>query len=86
MQVIWIIGVHIPQKSEKIEEVQHLLTKFGCSIRTRLGLNNPSGNEGIDGGIILLELTGDENEFIKLEKALLEIAGLEVKKMIFKQV
>ncbi|MEI6454843.1 MAG: hypothetical protein WCO93_01020 [bacterium] len=86
MQSIWIIGIHIPQRSEKIDEVQHLLTKFGCSIRTRVGLNNPSGNEPIKGGIILLELTGDEAEFIKLEKALLGIAGLEVKNMIFKQV
>jgi hypothetical protein len=35
-------------------------------------------------GLILLELTGDVNEFMKLETALLAIEGLDVKKMVFR--
>jgi hypothetical protein len=33
--------------------------------------------------MILLELTGDPKEYIKLENELLKIDGLEVKKMVF---
>lgn len=85
MKELWIIGIHIPERSEKIEDVQNVLTKFGCSIRTRLGLNKPVEGDGTWGGTILLELTGDHAEFRKLERTLKAIPGLEVKKMVFKQ-
>jgi len=85
MQDIWILGVYIPDRSQKIEEVQNLLTKFGCTIKTRLGLHELNDDICSKGGIILLELTGEVNEFRKLEKELLNIEGLTVKKMIFKQ-
>jgi hypothetical protein len=85
MKETWIIGIHIPAKSERIEEVQKVLTKFGCSIRTRLGLHDTGRPEGEQGGIILLELTGDPVEFKKLERALRAIPGQEIKKMVFTQ-
>jgi len=85
MKELWIIGIHIPERSEKIEDVQNILTKFGCSIRTRLGLHKPVEGNGTRGGTILLELTGNPAEFRKLERSLKEIPDLEVKKMIFKQ-
>jgi len=85
MQDIWILGIHIPDRSQKIGEIQSLLTKFGCSIRTRLGLHEVDDYKCSGGGIILLELTGEVTEFKKLEKEILKIEGLTVKKMIFKQ-
>ena len=80
---IWILGVQIPERSNIVSEVQRTLTKFGCTIKTRLGLHEVSGGSGSPGGLILLELTGDPEEYRKLENALLNIEGLQVRKMVF---
>ena len=76
-----ILGILISNRTTEISRVQDTLTKFGCSIRTRLGLHDVE--DGSRGGIILLELTGDPEEFLKLQNELLAIDGVEVKKMVF---
>lgn len=87
MKEIWILGIHVKNRMGTISIIQPILTKFGCMINTRLGLNNfDETNENWNGsGLILLELTGDQNEYIKLENELLKLDGIEVKKMIFSQ-
>jgi hypothetical protein len=82
---IWIIGIHISDRVKNAELIQPILTKFGCTIRTRLGLHNVAEEFSSPTGTILLELTGDPNEFIKLENELLKIEGLGVKKMVFQE-
>jgi hypothetical protein len=82
---IWILGIHLSDRTGEAEKVQAILTKFGCSIKTRLGLHQVQDEFCSKAGLILLELTGDVNEFMKLETALLEIEGLEVKKMVFRE-
>jgi len=84
MQDIWILGIYIPDRSQEAEDVQSLLTKFGCSIKTRLGLHEMNEDKCSKGGIILLELTGEITEFRKLKKELSKIEGLIIRKMIFK--
>jgi hypothetical protein len=81
----WILGIYITDRMNEAPRVQSILTKFGCSIKTRLGLHEVTGSYCDTGGLMLLELTGDTNECMKLEKELLKIDGLEVKKMIFTQ-
>jgi hypothetical protein len=83
MKETWIIGIHVTDRDSKTPLVQNVLTKFGCSIRTRLGLHEVTENYCAGSGLILLELTGDVNEFPKLESELMKIGGIEVKKMIF---
>ena len=83
MKEIWILGIHITDRVKKIEDVQPILTKFGCTIKTRLGLHEVSNGFCSSSGLILIELTGSREEFIKLENELLAVDGLEVKKMIF---
>jgi hypothetical protein len=83
MKEIWILGIHVTDRLNKINNVQSILTKFGCSIKTRLGLHEIENEVYSPTGIILLELIGDRNEFVKLENELLKIEGIEVKKMIF---
>jgi hypothetical protein len=79
----WVIGIHITNREHDSLRVQHTLTKFGCSIRTRFGINEDK-ESGISGhGLILLELSGDPSEFIKLVEELQKIKGIEVKKMVF---
>jgi len=83
MKKIVILGLHITDRVKEAHKVQEVLTKFGCSVKTRLGLNDIQENESNSNGIILLELTGSTEEMTKLEIELLKIIGLEVQKMIF---
>lgn len=83
MKESWILGVHITDRLAETSTVQSILTKFGCTIKTRLGLHEVNDDYCSSTGLILLELTGNTEEFYKLENELLKIDGLEVKKMVF---
>ena len=85
MKEIWVLGINITDRVGTVALVQNVLAKFGCSIRTRLGLHNTDTFACAGTGLILLELYGDPLEFYKLENELLMIAGIEVRKMVFKQ-
>jgi hypothetical protein len=76
-----VIGIAINDPQSKSTLLQETLTAFGCSIRTRLGLNNSDDDSAK--GLILLELTGDKKEQSNLLDALKKIEGIEVKKMEF---
>lgn len=78
-----ILGVLIHDRQKEAGEVQKLLTKFGCSIKTRLGLHEVTDNLCSTSGLLLLELTGDIVEMDKLEKELQAVEGTQVQKMIF---
>jgi hypothetical protein len=82
---IWILGIHISDRVRNAGLVQPVLTNFGHTIRTRLGLHDVTEEVSSPTGMIILELTGDPNECIKLENELLKIEGLEVKKMVFRE-
>jgi hypothetical protein len=83
MKEIWILGIRITDRVKKVSDVQSILTKFGCIITTRLGLHEVKNDYCDSAGLILLELTGPKEEFVKLENALLKVEGLVVKKMEF---
>jgi hypothetical protein len=83
MKDIWILGVHITDRVKEVSEVQAILTKFGCTIKTRLGLHEVKDDYCARNGLIILELTGTIEEFYKLENELLKIDGLVIKKMVF---
>jgi hypothetical protein len=80
---ICILGIHISDSVRNAELIQPVLTKFGCTIRTRLGLHDVAEEFSSSTGMMILELTGDPKEYVKLENELLKIEGLEVKKMVF---
>lgn len=79
----WIIGILITDRVQKVMDVQSILTKFGCNIKTRLGLHEVVSDYCSQQGLILLELTGNTEDFYKLENELLAIPGLDVRKMVF---
>jgi len=85
MKEIWVLGINITDRVNSVAPVQNVLAKFGCSIRTRLGLHSTDPSACAGCGLILLELYGDPLEFSKLENELLKIDSIEVKKMVFKQ-
>ena len=82
---IWILGLYISDRMKKSQQVQSILTKFGCSIKTRLGLHDVTEEYCATAGIMILELTGDLTECQKLENELLKLENVEVKKMVFTQ-
>ena len=83
MKEIVILGIHITDRVKEVALVQKVLTNFGCSIKTRLGLHDVEEENSSSDGVIILELTGDNNEFMKLENALNAIEGIKVQKMTF---
>ena len=82
---IWIMGIHITDRMQESQKVQDILTKYGCSIRTRLGLHEAKEGYCAPSGLMILELAGDISERQKLENDLLSLDHIEVKKMVFKQ-
>lgn len=83
MSEIRILGVLVPEKGQASLAVQATLTKYGCSIKTRLGLNNLDKPGCENCGLIILELSGDPNECISLENELWALQGVRVQKMVF---
>jgi hypothetical protein len=80
---IRILGVLITNREKEAGNVQAILTKFGCSIKTRLGLHEISNDLCNPCGLILLELIGDTSEMDKLEFSLGQLSGVQLKKMVF---
>lgn len=78
-----ILGVLITDRKKEAGKVQQVLTKYGCSIKTRLGLHEVTDDLCSTSGLLLLELTGDISEMEKLEKELTAIDGTQTQKMIF---
>jgi hypothetical protein len=76
-----ILGILLEKNHDVIIAVQKLLTAYGCSIRTRLGVNEVFFGE--PAGLIILELTGDKTEREHLERDLKALKQVHVRKMIF---
>jgi|AntRauTorckE6833_2_1112554.scaffolds.fasta_scaffold14098_3 hypothetical protein len=78
-----IIGLQIRQSVEQGQRLQNALTKYGCAIRTRIGLNKD--DKGIDEGIILLEIAAEEDlqEIENLKYTLQNIEGVVLREMVF---
>ncbi|MFO8087271.1 MAG: hypothetical protein R6T91_05610 [Bacteroidales bacterium] len=80
-----ILGLYITDRVKDAVQVQNILTKYGCSIKTRLGLHEVVNEYCSTSGLILLELTGDMAEMDKLEMELKSVSELQVQKMEFDQ-
>ncbi len=65
-----LAAILIEDRHEVVNQIQRVLSLFGCSIRTRMGINM-----GIDGkdGLIILELTGAISEINSLVERLSSI-------------
>ncbi len=83
MSEIRILGVFVETRSEAALKVQEILTKYGCTIKTRLGLHSVD-RPGCDNcGLIILELSGSHEECCRLENELWTLDGVKVQKMVF---
>ena len=83
MNGIRILGVQVTQRLKNASEVQDVLSRYGCSVKTRLGIHEFEEHDKDSLGLLILELTGDIEEADGLEKNLEEIEGLVVRRMDF---
>lgn len=79
----YIVGIHVTNRVRHVPSVQNVLTEFGCSIKTRIGLHEMSGDTCSPNGLILVELIGDDNNLKNFTSSLQKIEGVEVKEMVF---
>jgi hypothetical protein len=77
-----IIGLKLDNRVQTAIDLQKILTHFGCSIKTRLGLHTVSEDVCASSGLIILEVINDD-EALNLKNELLEISGIELQTMIF---
>ena len=75
-----ILGVHVAQRTKHTAKVQKILSDYGCSIRTRVGLHEASEGVCSPNGLILLDVV---SEAAGLAQALAAVPGVTVKKMVF---
>ena len=85
MKEVRILGVMINNPAKGADKIQSILSKYGCSIRTRLGMHDMDDEYAGDTGLMLLELVGDMQECLRLENELLSLEGVEVQKMVFRK-
>ena len=77
-----IMVVKIGARREDSPHIQEVLSRFGCSIRVRLGLHE-THEVCSDEGILILQLCGDIAEMEKLEAALNQMERVKAKMVVF---
>ena len=76
-----IFGIHISHRVENVPALQATLTKYGCNIRTRLGIHDADSTSCSPSGIVIVDVFGPEQEdFYKELKAL---KGVDLQRMDF---
>lgn len=78
MDTFKIMVVKVNRRVQKANEMQEILTKFGCNIKVRLGLHE-AGDVCSNQGLIILQLAGDDAEIKAFEKELSGIDGVDAK-------
>ncbi len=77
-----ILGLKLINRADTAPEFQKILSKYGCSIKTRIGLHSVQGGFCSPDGIILLEIIDDKN-LAALESELLKLDNIQIQHMIF---
>jgi len=78
-----ILGIRINDRIKEAGNVQKVLTMYGCSIKTRVGLHEVTDNHCSTSGLVILELTGPQADQDNLKKELEAIQGITMKRMEF---
>ena len=78
-----IFGVHVTSRVESVPAVQAVLTKYGCSIRTRLGLHDANADSCSPSGLLIVDVFGAEAEDFYRE--LQGLKGVDLQRMDFKE-
>ena len=79
-----IIGIKINNRLETALDVQEILTKYGCIIKTRIGLHEEINGKCSSKGLILLEIINDDSA-VTIANELCDIEDIEIQQMRFNQ-
>lgn len=75
-----IILIKVEPRDEVAPKVQDVLTKYGCIIKTRIGLHDVCECNKENEGLIVLHIsTKDENKCDELVNELSQLKGIKVK-------
>ncbi len=74
-----IMLIMVGSRRDTAVEGQKLLTHYGCSIKTRLGLHSAAGDQCTEDGLIILELAGSSKDHDELYSKLSALKCLNVK-------
>lgn len=78
-----IMLIKISPRSKIAPQVQELLTKHGCIIKTRLGLHEASVNSCSKSGLVILDLLNEtQDEIDELKNELNSLDGVNAKVVI----
>ena len=83
MEEVRVMGIAVSNRVEEAARLQEILTKYGCTIRTRLGLHEASKEKCSRNGLILLELVGESSKWEELENELNTVEGITLKSIDF---
>jgi ribosome biogenesis SPOUT family RNA methylase Rps3 len=83
MKEIRIVGLLITDRIKEAGRTQQLLSNYAHIIKSRLGFHEVTEDVCSRVGVIILQLSGDPEEFDRLEGELGLIGGLEIKHMSF---
>ena len=75
-----ILGIKLPNRISTSPIFQDVISKYGCMIKSRIGLHSNCSNVCQSHGIILLEII-DGSDIVGLKKALLTIEGITLDSM-----
>ncbi|MFV0380825.1 MAG: hypothetical protein ACK5KR_01105 [Breznakia sp.] len=81
MKTYFIIGIRLSTRQHNAMELQTILTKFGCNIKTRLGLHDASETHCASDGLIILQACGDDETIKDMLHQLHEIDGIRAQVM-----
>lgn len=83
MEKYIIIGIQVTDRVHHANQVQQVLTDYGCNIKTRIGLHETSQGQCSPNGLLLIEIYGDINIAEQVHDKLNAIDGVTAKMMVF---
>jgi hypothetical protein len=81
MKSLGIMGILVDKRTESAPKVQEVLTKFGDSILSRVGIHDPGEEQN---GLITLNIRDRNEKIEELEKQLIGLEGVMVKTVFMK--
>ncbi len=76
-----VMAVLIENRKETTEQVQKILTGWGCIIKTRLGIHDDVLDNCSDKGLLILELVGTKDQHEELSRKLNLLKGVKAQYM-----
>jgi hypothetical protein len=72
--------VRVNYRSKSAADIQNIFTKYGCSIKVRLGLHE-AGDVCSEDGLIILQLTDSKDEIEAFNNELNSVDGIKANTM-----